>query len=275
MHETARELESAVEAWKGRGWPTPDVLLVAGSGLGIDLGSEPVVRADLADILPFPVHEVIGHAHAIELLPGPQGSHVLYQRGRLHAYQEYDAHQVVFMVRLAARLGARALIMSNAAGGIRKRWKPGDLRLISDHINLIGLNPLSPNLPPEWGHYFQDMADAYSPRLRAIATEVAAKLEIPLEEGVYAGLRGPSFETPAEVRMVERMGADLVGMSTVLEVIAARQMGLECLCFSLVSNAAAGTTDEPVRHDEVLDVGRRASERLKPLLTATLEHLLS
>ena len=274
MHETAKELERAAEKWIDRGWPRPDLLLVAGSGLGIDLGGEPVAHAALSDILPFPVREVVGHAHAVEVLPGPGESHVLYQRGRLHAYQGYDAHQVVFMVRLAALLGAKTLVMSNAAGGVREGWLPGDLRLISDHINLIGLNPLSPDLPPEWGHYFQDMADAYSPRLRTIAREAAESLGVPLEEGVYAGFRGPSFETPAEVRMVERMGADLVGMSTVLEVIAARQMGLECLCFSLVSNAAAGTTDEPVRHDEVLDVGQRAAERLKPLLSATLQRLL-
>lgn len=271
MKDHAAQLEQAVVDWDARGWPRPDVLLVAGSGLGVDLG-EPLQTSTLGDLLPFEARAIVGHSHAVELLSIEGGRTVLYQRGRLHSYQGYDANQTVFMVRLAALLGARLLMMTNAAGGLRKERGPGTISLISDQLNLTGLNPLRGQAPPAWGPQFPDMSGAFNPRLRELARAVADSLDVPLAEGVYAGLAGPTYETPAEVEMLHRLGADLVGMSTVLEVIAARHMGVECLCFSLISNLAAGVSDQALDHDEVLEAGRAAASSLGRLFSALLRH---
>jgi len=264
------DVDRAVENYRALGWPAPRALVVSGSGLAVDLAGEKLGETSLQDLLPFPVHAVIGHPHAVELLRVPGGEAFLYQRGRLHSYQGYDPHQTVLMVRMAARLGARFLMMTNAAGGLLETQRPGDLLLIRDHLNLMALNPLRGEPPADWGPRFPDMSDAYDPVLRGVARDTARELGIELGEGVYAGLAGPSFETPAEVRMLRGLGADLAGMSTVLEVIAARHLGLRCLCFSLVSNPAAGVSAEPVNHDEVLEVGRAAAGRVKRLLDALL-----
>jgi purine-nucleoside phosphorylase len=271
MKAHVQQLDQAVADWKERGWPRPDVLLVAGSGLGVDLG-KPLHTATLGDLLPFEARAIVGHSHGVELLRTEEGRVVLYQRGRLHSYQGYDANQTVFMVRLAALLGARLLMMTNAAGGLRDDRPPGTISLIGDQLNLTGLNPLRGQAPGEWGPQFPDMSNAYSPRLRELAREVAGSLDLELAEGVYAGLAGPTYETPAEVTMLGRMGADLVGMSTVLEVIAARHMGLDCLCFSLISNLAAGVTDEPLDHEEVLESGRVAATSLGKLFDGLLRN---
>ena len=270
MSDHVQHLENAARDWRDRDWPKPSILLVSGSGLAVDLPGEIVETATLGDVLPFPARAVEGHPHRIDLLTTTLGT-VLYQRGRLHSYQGYDAHQTVFMVRLAAMLGAGTLIMTNAAGGVHERQKAGDLLAIRDQINLTGLNPLRGALPRAWGPQFPDMVDAYHPGLRATAHAVAKRLELPLEEGVYAGFAGPSFETPAEVQMSRRIGADLVGMSTVLEVIAARHLDVRCLCFSLVANLAAGVGGQKVDHEEVLEASREASAKVGRLLAALLE----
>lgn len=265
-----RDVEQAVERYGALGWPKPRALVVSGSGLAVDLGGEKLGETGLQDLLPFPVHSVIGHPHAVELIQPAGREPILYQRGRLHSYQGYDAHQTVLVVRMAARLGAKTLVMTNAAGGLRKGQHPGDLLLIRDHLNLSGLNPLRGEPPTEWGPRFPDLTAAYDPDLRHLASTAAAGLGIELGEGIYAGLSGPSYETPAEVRMLQAMGADLAGMSTVLEVIAARHMGVRCLCFSLVSNPAAGVAEGPVHHEEVLEAGRAAAGKVKRLLDALL-----
>ena len=267
------EVEQAVASYRSKGWPPPKVLLVSGSGLAVDMGDDAPLEAPLSEFLPFEIHGVEGHPHQLELVhvEGPEGkTPILYQRGRLHSYQGYDANRTVLMVRMAALLGAHTLVMSNAAGGLHAEQRPGDLVLIRDHLNLSGLNPLRGELPEAWGPRFVDMVGAYDETLRAVARERAAEQGLELPEGVYAGFAGPTFETPAEVVMARAMGADLVGMSTVLEVITARHMGLRCLCFSLVSNLAAGVTDEPVKHEEVLETGRRAAGRIQGLLGAIL-----
>jgi purine-nucleoside phosphorylase len=270
VSEPADSLQAGVERWRRLGWPAPDVAIVSGSGLAVDLGSPLAPPVTLQDLLPFPIHAVVGHPLAVEALAPAPGRTALYFRGRLHSYQGYDAHQTVFPVRLARLLGARVLVMTNAVGGIRTDLSPGDLVAISDQLNLIGMSPLRGELPAEWGPRFPNMVDAFDPALRALAKAVAKGLGIPLGEGVYAGLPGPAYETPAEVRMLRTLGADLTGMSTALEVIAARQMGMRCLSISLVSNAAAGVTGEPLDHEEVLAAGRAAAGRVQRLLTALL-----
>lgn len=270
MNHWSRELDAACERWLALGRPRPDVALVAGSGLSIALG-EPVAGPEpLAGWLPFPVGAVAGHDHSLELLAPAPGRHALYFRGRLHSYQGYDAAQVAFPVRFAARLGARVLVMTNAAGGVRPEWPAGTLAAVTDHLNLSGLNPLRGEPPVDWGPRFPDMVGAYDPDLIARARRHAAAAGFELADGVYAGLAGPSYETPAEIRMLRTMGADLAGMSTVLEVIAARHLGMRCLVISLVTNPGAGVAAAPLDHEEVLAAGRAAAGRVAALLGALL-----
>jgi purine-nucleoside phosphorylase len=266
----ATQLKHAVDAWDHLGWPRPEVAIVSGSGLAVDLGE--AVRGPLAleYFLPFSCHPVEGHPHELVVLEPLPARPVLYQRGRLHSYQGYSAFETVFPVRLAALLGVKVLILSNATGGLRPEHKPGDLVLINDHINLSGLNPLRGQLPSDWGPRFPDMSNAYDPALRELTKRTAGQLGVPLSEGVYIGLAGPSYETPAEVRMLQAFGGDVVGMSTVLEVIAARHMGLRCLAFSMVSNPAAGMTDAVIDHNDVLAAARVAAANLQKLLAELL-----
>jgi purine-nucleoside phosphorylase len=275
MAESADQLgesiKTAVESWDALDWPRPQVALVSGSGLGVDLGEPERGPIDLSYFLPFAALPVEGHAHQVELLRPRPDRRVVYLRGRLHPYQGYDAHQTVFPVRLAAQLGARVLIATNASGGLRAERRPGELVLVRDHLNLTGLNPLRGQLPPEWGPRFLDLSQAYDPRLGELARRLAGEQGLALGEGVYAGVLGASYETPAEVRMLRSLGGDLAGMSTVLEVIAARQMGLACLCLSLVANAAAGLAPSPLSHAEVLAAAHAGAARLRRLLLALIE----
>ena len=264
-------LEEGLARWRGLGWPAPAALVVSGSGLAVDLGTPAHGPVPLAEIAPFPLRAVVGHTLEAELLPPAPGRPVLYCRGRIHSYQGYGANQVAFFVRLARKLGAATVLQTNAAGGLNPSYRPGDLVLIADHLNLTGLNPLRGELPDGWGPQFPDMVDAYDPALRALAREHADRLGLPaLAEGVYAGLAGPSYETPAEVRMLRTLGADLGGMSTVLEVIAARHLGMRCLALSLVTNPAAGVTGKPLDHEEVLAAGRAAAGRVARLLASLI-----
>lgn len=270
MRDWQAELEQATARWRGLGRPAPDVALVAGSGLAVDLGAPIAGPEPLADWLPFPVRPVPGHRHEIELLELASGRRILYFRGRIHGYQGYAPGDVVFPIRFAALLGARVLVMTNAAGGVRPEWPAGTLATVSDQLNLTGSNPLFGDPPAAWGARFPDMLDAYDPSLRGRAKSLARELGFALAEGVYAGLNGPSYETPAEVRMLRTLGADLVGMSTVHEIIAARHLGLKCLVLSLVANPAAGVSGAPLHHEEVLAAGRAAASQVKALLAALL-----
>ncbi len=263
--------KSAVERYDLLGWPRPEVALVSGSGLSVDLGERTHGPIQLEFLLPFESHAIAGHPHAVEMFEPVPGRPVLYFKGRLHSYQGYDANETVFPVRLAALLGAKVLVMTNATGGLQPHHRPGDLVLIKDQLNLTGLNPLRGQLPPEWGPRFPDMSGAYDRSLRELTLRAAASLEIPLTEGIYAGLAGPTYETPAEVRMLQLLGGDVTGMSTVLEVIAAHHMGVRCLCVSMVSNPAAGLSDGSVTHEEVLAAGQAAAGNLRALLGAVLK----
>lgn len=279
LEEAPAELEdlierhkSAVERFDLLGWPRPEVALVSGSGLAVDLEERSHGPIQLEFLLPFATHSIVGHPHAVEMFHPRPDRPVLYFRGRLHTYQSYSAHDTVFPVRLAALLGAKVLVMTNASGGLQPHHRAGDLVLVRDHINLMGLNPLRGPLPPEWGPRFPDMTAAYDPALRALTLRIAGELGIPLTEGVYTGMTGPSYETPSEVRMLQLLGGDVTGMSTVPEVIAAHHMGMRCLCISVVSNPAAGLSDGPVLHEEVLAAGQAAAAKLRDLLGAVLRH---
>lgn len=219
----------------------------------------------------WPVTKVPGHAG--KLIAGEvKGVPVTVMAGRVHLYEGWTAQQVVFGVRVLARLGMKRLILTNAAGGINPSYSPGLIVAITDHINLTGVNPLTGPNDDELGPRFPDMSRAYSPRLREKARATAAREAIELGEGVYAGLLGPSFETPAEIRYLRTIGADLVGMSTVAECIAANHMGVEVLGFSTVTNLASGMQHE-LSHQEVLEVGKTSAGRLTRLLTALLPEL--
>ncbi|HEX3093956.1 MAG TPA: purine-nucleoside phosphorylase [Candidatus Angelobacter sp.] len=244
----------------------PAVAIVLGSGLGgfADEMTD-AVRISYNDIPHFARSTAVGHAG--QLVLGNIGAWpVVVMQGRVHLYEGYPVHSVVFPMRVFSRMGVRAAILTNAAGGINLDYGQGRLVVIKDHINLQGQNPLVGPEDPNLGLRFIDMTEAYSKSYRQIALEAGKRLGIPLGEGVYAAVLGPSYETPAEIRFLRTIGADLVGMSTVPEVIVARQMGIKVLAISCVTNMAAGTTDAPINHEEVLEIGRKIAGQFKALL---------
>ncbi|MGA2673041.1 MAG: purine-nucleoside phosphorylase [Terracidiphilus sp.] len=249
----------------------PQIGIVLGSGLGAvaDAVAEPVA-VPYAEIPHFPQSTVEGHTGRIVAgLLG--GAPVLLMQGRVHFYEGYTPRQVTFPMRVLGALGIRAVVLTNAAGGIAEGYHLGQLVALADHINLMGWNPLvGENEPrfarqPDAGLRFFDMTEAYSKRLRALAKQAAADEGFPLEEGVYLAVSGPSFETPAEIRAFRTMGATLVGMSTVPETIVARHMGIEVLGISCVTNLAAGLGATPLSHEEVFETGRQVEHRLARL----------
>jgi len=266
-------IDQAADAVRARlGGRKPTAAIVLGSGLGqFAERLTDAVRIPYAEIPHFPAPTVIGHSG--ELVAGSlQGRTVLVQSGRFHMYEGHPASLTALPVRVFARLGVGTVVLTNAAGGIRRGFGSGTVMLIADQINLSFRNALfGPALPGEIR--FPDMSDPYDPGLRAIAREVARRRKIPLAEGVYVGLLGPSYETPAEVRMLERLGADAVGMSTVLEVIAARAAGLRCLGFSAITNPAAGVTLSKLDHLEVMEVAYRIAGELAALIEGVVAEL--
>lgn len=272
MDHLAAELEQAIARWDEMALPRPDVMLVSGSGLSTSLGTRTAGPLPWQELLPFAVRGIVGHPLEIELLEPHPGRHVLYSRGRLHAYQGYSPAQLVFPLRLAALLGARLLLMTNSSGGLSPERRAGDLMLVEDHINLSGQNPLYGSFPEAWGQQFPDMSSAYDPELRALLRGLASEAGIALAEGVYVSVLGPSYETPAEVAMLRRLGADAVGMSTAQEVIAAHHMGMRCGVVSVIANPAAGVGEAPLDHQDVLAVGAEAGARVSRLLATALAH---
>jgi purine-nucleoside phosphorylase len=251
----------------------PRVGIILGSGLGEFAAQvESPVIIEYSSIPGFPRSTVQGHSGNL-VLGTIAAVPVAVMQGRVHAYEGYGVGEVTFPARVLGLLGCTKLFVTNAAGGIRPEFGPGTLVAISDHINLTGVNAAAGPNESRFGLRFFDMTTAYSKGLRSIAREEAERLSIALPEGVYLAVLGPSYETPAEIQAFRTLGADLVGMSTVHEVIVARHMGLEVLGISLVTNAAAGVTSEVIHHAEVMDVGRQASERFTALLTAILGRL--
>ena len=264
----AMRVEKAARFVLGQTALRPRIGLVLGSGLGkfADELLDPT-RISYASIPHFPTSTAIGHAS--QLVIGLLGSNaVAVMQGRVHPYEGYSPQEVTFPIRVLAKMGVGAVILTNAAGGINLQYKQGQLVIIRDHINLQGQNPLVGLNDEVLGPRFPDMTEAYCKAYREIAREESARLGLNSPEGVYVAVLGPSYETPAEIRFLRTIGADLVGMSTVPEVIVARQMGVRVLAFSCVTNMAAGVLDQPLSHKEVLEVGARVQNELIALLKA-------
>ena len=279
MTDLFRRAQAAVGAIRERTQIAPRVGIILGSGLGgFATQVKGSVTIDYAEIPNFPQSTVVGHSG--KLVMGTIGGvPVAVMQGRVHAYEGYAMEQATFPTRVLGLLGVRTLIVTNAAGGIRTDIAQGSLVAISDHINLTGMSAaLGPNeqrfaCAKGAGERFFDMTAAYSPALRKMAHAEAERQGIPLSEGVYLAVLGPSYETPAEIRAFRTLGADLVGMSTVHEVIVARHMGIEVLGISLVTNAAAGMLNEPIHHEEVMEMGWRVERQLTGLLTALVPQI--
>jgi purine-nucleoside phosphorylase len=268
MITVLEQLDEAVQRVRAQSDLVPEIGLILGSGLGFigDRVDQPA-RIAYADLPGFPVSTVEGHAGRL-VLGHLAGRRVAVMQGRFHYYEGYSLEQVAVGARLIGRLGARLLIVTNAAGGIREDLEPGDLMLISDHINLMGGNPLMGRNLAALGPRFPDLSDAYCRELREQARAVAERENIPIREGVYAAFSGPSYETPAEIRALRTLGADAVGMSTIPEVIAACHMGLKVLGISCISNLAAGIGKTPLSHDEVRETTQRVQETFSRFVLA-------
>jgi purine-nucleoside phosphorylase len=274
MNDQFAQADAAAKLILSRTPLRPKIGLVLGSGLGAFADSlTDATRVPYAEIPAFPQSTAIGHAGRLVVgnVIGKAGNvPVAAMQGRVHLYEGYSAQEVTFPIRVFARMGIRAVILTNAAGGINLGYSQGALVLISDHINLQGANPLVGPNDDRFGVRFPDMSQAYSRAYRELAREEAEKLSLILHEGVYAALLGPSYETPAEIEYLRRIGADLVGMSTVAEVIAARHMGMNVLAISCVTNMAAGILDQPLSHAEVMETGERVKTIFESLLRAVL-----
>jgi len=250
-----------------------DIGLILGSGLGVmaeDIKNSIIVEYE--KIPHFPVSGVEGHAGRL-IFGELDGKNVVAMQGRSHYYEGYSMQELVYPVRIMKLLGISKLLITNAAGGINHSFKAGQFMIISDHINLMGENPLRGDNIVELGPRFPDMTEAYNKKLIAIAEKAALQEGIKCNKGVYAALSGPSYETPAEIRFLERIGADTVGMSTVPEVIVARHMGVEVLGISCITNLAAGILSKPLNHEEVIKISKKVKPQFKRLIHGILKLL--
>jgi len=271
--DTFNRADSAAQFLLSQTSLRPRIGLILGSGLGAfaDTLSDPA-RIPYAQIPGFPRSPAIGHAG--QMVIGNAGEiTVAAMQGRVHLYEGYSAQEVAFPMRVFGRMGVRAAIITNAAGGINLKYGQGALVLIKDHINLQGQNPLIGPNDDRLGLRFPDMTQAYWKPFLKLAREEGQKVGLNLEDGVYAALAGPSYETPAEIRYLRTIGADLVGMSTVAEVIVARHMGIKVLAISCVTNMAAGILDQVLSHQEVMETGERVRGQFEALLRAVLPRI--
>ncbi len=267
-------LQEAAAFVRGRiGDRAPTVGLILGSGLGgFAERLEDAERIEYGDIPHFPVSSVVGHAGRL-VVGSLNGVTCVAMQGRTHYYEGKSAQLISFPARVLITLGANTLIITNAAGGVNASFEPGTLMLITDHLNLLPENPLRGVNDDRLGPRFPDMTTAYAPELHEVARAAAAELEVDLAEGVYASLTGPTYETPAEVRMLRTLGADATGMSTVPEVIVANHMGAKVLGISCITNKAAGMSDQPLSHDEVTETATRVRSTFESLLAGILGRL--
>ncbi len=267
------QVKEAADAVRGRVREVPRIAVVLGSGLGDFAGSlGDSVSMPYAELPNWPGSNVIGHEGRL-VIGTTRGKTIAALAGRSHAYEGHDLQVVTFAIRVLGLLGVKALILTNAAGGINTGFARGALMIIDDHINLIGNNPLVGPNDERFGVRFPDMTEVYSARLRKIADEAGRDLDLLLPHGVYAALLGPSYETPAEIRYLRTIGADAVGMSTVPEAIVARHMRIEVLGISCISNMAAGVLPQPLNHAEVMETTRRVRGQFIALLEGIIDRL--
>lgn len=251
----------------------PEIGLILGSGLGAIADKiEDAEYYSYSDLPHFPVSTVEGHAGRL-VIGKFQGKQVVAMQGRFHFYEGYKMQEVTFPVRVMKLLGVEKLIVTNAAGAVNTDYKPGDLMIISDHINFSGDNPLIGKNLSDFGTRFPDMSVAYDKTLRTKAKEVATKLGIPVQEGVYMMFSGPTYETPAEIRMARTFGGDAVGMSTVPEVIIANHSGMKVLGISCLTNMAAGILEQPLNHEEVMETSELVKEKFISLMTNIIKEI--
>ncbi|WCK55964.1 purine-nucleoside phosphorylase [Aneurinibacillus sp. Ricciae_BoGa-3] len=265
-----KEVQTFIE---GKTQIRPEIGLILGSGLGVlaDEIENPTV-IPYRDIPHFPVSTVEGHKGQL-VIGTIKEKHVVAMQGRFHFYEGYSMEAVTFPVRVMKAMGVKRIIVTNAAGGVNETFSPGDLMLITDHINLTGQNPLIGPNDPAFGVRFPDMSTAYTPELREVARRVASNHGISLQEGVYAGMTGPSYESPAEIRMIRILGGDAVGMSTIPEVIVARHCGIDVLGISCISNMAAGILPQPLSHDEVMETAEKVKNKFLSLVKGIIEEM--
>jgi purine-nucleoside phosphorylase len=267
------QVQEAADAVRTQIREVPRVGIVLGSGLG-DFANqlEDAVSMPYETLPHWPAARVVGHEGRL-VVGRVRGKCIAVLAGRCHLYEGHDARTVTFAVRALARLGVEHLILTNAAGGVNTGFSQGALMVIDDHINLMGVNPLVGANDDRFGPRFPDMTEVYARELRAAADRAGAGVGLRLPHGVYAGLLGPSYETPAEIRYLRTIGADAVGMSTVPEAIAARHMGLRVLGISCITNMAAGVLPQPLNHEEVMETARRVRGQFIALLEGILEQL--
>ena len=274
MRYTFEDYQTAADLIKDRlqGF-VPEIALVLGSGLGdmADQAEDPTI-VPYGEIPGFSVSTAPGHKGRL-VFGKLAGKNVAIMQGRFHAYEGYSFEEVCFPLRVLRLLGCSTLIITNASGGVNLNYRAGDICMITDHIKFFMDSPLRGRNIPEFGVRFPDSTHLYTPRLQEIARTVAIEQGLPLQEGVYMCFPGPSYETPAEIRAIRILGGDLVGMSTVPEVIAAAHAGMEVLGFSLVSNAAAGITGQTLSEQEVLDAAAEAKERFSRLISGCVERI--
>jgi purine-nucleoside phosphorylase len=268
-----QNVDEAVGAVRARSGGTPDVAIVLGSGLGEFANQlQGAVTIPYGELPHWPASKVIGHEGKL-VIGTLAGKRVAALSGRAHFYEGHDLQTVTFAARVIARMGVKALILTNAAGGINTELTPGTLMVMDDHINLLGSNPLVGPNEDAFGARFPDMTEVYSTRLRRLADDVAREQGLRIGHGVYVAVHGPSYETPAEIRFLRTIGADAVGMSTVPEAIVARHMGVEVLGLSCITNAAAGVLPQPLNHDEVMEVARQVRGVFAALLEGIIGRL--
>ncbi|MGD6795325.1 purine-nucleoside phosphorylase [Metabacillus indicus] len=270
-----QEIKQSAEFMKEKVKNLPEIGLILGSGLGVLADEiENPVKIPYEDIPNFPVSTVEGHAG--QLVFGTlKGANVAAMQGRFHFYEGYDMKKVTFPVRVLKEMGVKTIIVTNAAGGVNESFEPGDLMIISDHINNMGTSPLIGPNDSDLGVRFPDMSQAYSRDLRTLAKNAASELGIKVQEGVYVGNTGPAYETPAEVRLARVLGGDAVGMSTVPEVIVANHAGMNVLGISCISNMAAGILDQPLSHDEVMETTEMVKTNFLNLVKKIVEDIHS
>ncbi|HVT05637.1 MAG TPA: purine-nucleoside phosphorylase [Thermoanaerobaculia bacterium] len=268
-----QKLNEAVSFIRAKSTVRPEVGVILGSGLGNIVKSiDAEVVVPYSDIPNAPLSSVVGHSGKL-ILGRVSGRPVAIMQGRVHYYEGYGMEEVLFLARLLGRLGVESAIVTNAAGGVNTSFSAGDLMLISDHINLIGANPLRGKNYDDLGPRFPDMSEAYPASLRALGREVAKEVGIEVREGVYLAVSGPSYETPAEIRAFRTLGADAVGMSTIPEVVSFSHMGIPVLGISCITNMASGILPQKLSHDEVIETTRRVQKEFTALVLGLLSKM--